>query len=390
MNEYPISKTYKVIGYLFAVIFLIAGVILLCALAYPAPQAGQNAKLIIGLALLPLSYWLYRETRRLSVTVDEQQLTVQHAFSSRSVALADIDGYRIGEKDTFSLIFKDGTRPLQLPKGVMNREELLEWIRGKYEDVDQRARDEETRLLLDDDKFGASREEREDALKKASRTAKWINGAGGCIALWAFFFPRPIGLVMAALLITPLIGVWLTWRSGGLYRLDTSKKSAYPNLVLGMIMPLFGAGLIVLRRYDLYEFPSSAWLLLSAGAVVLTLLAFGALRAVIPADKGRSGTLFCILLTATAYAYCTLNFFNCEYDRSVAHVWPTRVTNKRSTSGKTTSYYLELTPWGKYTANNEVSVDRALYRSVNIQDSVNVYLLKGTLGIPWYIVSPKH
>ncbi|HVS97119.1 MAG TPA: hypothetical protein VHE54_11575, partial [Puia sp.] len=158
-----------------------------------------------------------------------------------------------------------------------------------------------------------------------------------------------------------------------------------------MIFPVFGAILIVLRRYDLYGFPPSAWQQLVVGALVLTMLAFGLFRETIASEKSKVLIRACIPVLAVAYWYAALLFANCEYDGSNARVWQVQVMNKRISSGsKSTSYYLEVTPWAKYTGENEVDVSRAMYNAVNTNDSVYILLYPGRLGIPWYSLATKN
>jgi len=53
-------------------------------------------------------------------------------------------------------------------------------------------------------------------------------------------------------------------------------------------------------------------------------------------------------------------------------------------SGKSTTYYLELTPWGQQKDIEEVSVSKALYNKLEQNDKVNIYYMKGQFDIPWF------
>jgi len=61
----------------------------------------------------------------------------------------------------------------------------------------------------------------------------------------------------------------------------------------------------------------------------------------------------------------------------------------RISKGKSTSYYITTTPWGRYTQPEEVRVSRSLYQGLQLGDSVNIYLQPGKLGIPWYFLDKK-
>lgn len=60
------------------------------------------------------------------------------------------------------------------------------------------------------------------------------------------------------------------------------------------------------------------------------------------------------------------------------------VTGKRISSGKSTSYYVSLSPWGRYTADDEVSVSKSFYQSVHTEESLRIFLNDGKWGVPWY------
>ncbi|HTR31425.1 MAG TPA: hypothetical protein VMH27_19265 [Puia sp.] len=93
-----------------------------------------------------------------------------------------------------------------------------------------------------------------------------------------------------------------------------------------------------------------------------------------------------MLLLAGVYSYGALIFSNCAYDHNRAAISRVAVDGKHYSSGKNTSYYLELSAWGNMVDGNRVKVTRSFYREMRIGDSVNVYLHPGKWGIPWYEV----
>jgi hypothetical protein len=62
------------------------------------------------------------------------------------------------------------------------------------------------------------------------------------------------------------------------------------------------------------------------------------------------------------------------------------VIDKRISSGKTTSYYLELEPWGPFAEPEEAKISRDEYESVAVGDSVRTALKPGLLNTKWYYV----
>jgi hypothetical protein len=151
-----------------------------------------------------------------------------------------------------------------------------------------------------------------------------------------------------------------------------------------MLMATFAAVLIVVRSYDLYLFGEKAWSLLAGGTVAATIICIGACWQAIATARKKIVTYIVVFVMAAIYSFSLLTFSNCYYDRSSPTIFHVAVTGKRTSSGRSTSYYVSLSPWGQYANGNEVSVSRAFYQYVNAQDSLSVYLKYGKWGIPWY------
>jgi hypothetical protein len=93
-----------------------------------------------------------------------------------------------------------------------------------------------------------------------------------------------------------------------------------------------------------------------------------------------------MLLITGLYSYAALLFTNCEYDHQKEVIWRVGVDGKHVNHGKSTSYYLKLSPWGRFTDGKNVQVSYSFYHAVGTGDSVNVYLHPGKWAIPWYEV----
>jgi hypothetical protein len=75
------------------------------------------------------------------------------------------------------------------------------------------------------------------------------------------------------------------------------------------------------------------------------------------------------------------NTFN---DQSKASTYQVSVTGKHSTSGRSTSYYLRLAPWGPIQEPNQLSVTSSIYRGIEAGDQVCLGLHEGRLHLAWY------
>ena len=128
------------------------------------------------------------------------------------------------------------------------------------------------------------------------------------------------------------------------------------------------------------------WLLLTACSVVGVLVWAVTCRAAIAGEKNVIVLYLAMLLIAGAYSYNALIFVNCAYDRGNPEQWRVGVDRKWVKHGKSTSYWLGLSPWGRYTLGKSVPVEHVFYRSVAEGDSVEVLIHPGKCGIPWYEV----
>jgi hypothetical protein len=87
------------------------------------------------------------------------------------------------------------------------------------------------------------------------------------------------------------------------------------------------------------------------------------------------------------YGYGAVVTLNCMYDKSEPKTFNATILDKRISSGKSTTYYLELTPWGQQKEIDEVSVSKDLYNNLNKNDKVNIYYMQGKFDIPWFEVT---
>ncbi|HXJ12447.1 MAG TPA: hypothetical protein VNH19_09260, partial [Candidatus Limnocylindrales bacterium] len=93
------------------------------------------------------------------------------------------------------------------------------------------------------------------------------------------------------------------------------------------------------------------------------------------------------LFIAVAYGGGVTAMTDTLLDRSLPRVFQTEVLNKRISSGRSTTWYLRLAPWGPQAQPAEVSVHSSLYNSVQPGQIVCVSLYPGTLKILWFRVA---
>lgn len=96
--------------------------------------------------------------------------------------------------------------------------------------------------------------------------------------------------------------------------------------------------------------------------------------------------LLLMAVTAIPYSIGGVLSLNGALDQTPGQVYQTAVTAHRVSHGRSTSYYITLSPWGPVTDRFETSVGRRFYNAVNIGDSLEVVLHHGWMHLPWYQV----
>jgi hypothetical protein len=384
MIEYRISTSDKILQLVFAAAFSIGGIAAFIAGFHGNGSASPMA--VLGVFLILFGIFFYLETTRLRVTIDKQSMTVTHAFNSRSILLDEIAGFRRGEKNGILLDLKSGGKPLQLPGTLERSKELLEWLRERYTDADAERQKEVTEAVLEDENLGLTREIRVQRLNSARRLMMYGSFAVPFFVIVIFLSPRYSKTALILLLALPWIAVGLTWYFKGILRLYTSKSKPYPSLFFVVLVAELMSFFIIMRTYDIYDYGKTFWTSLLILSVLVLLVWAVACGAAMAGERNRPAVLLCLFLVAVAHSYGLLIFSNCDYDRSTPQISRVAISSKTVRQGKSTSYYLELSPWGRFTDGKNVQVSSSFFRSVDRGDSVSVHLKAGKWGIPWYEV----
>lgn len=72
------------------------------------------------------------------------------------------------------------------------------------------------------------------------------------------------------------------------------------------------------------------------------------------------------------------------YDTSTPEKYSTTILNKKETSGKSTTYYLELAPWANQKESTEISVSKEMFNKFEQNEKAHVLLMQGRFDILWF------
>ena len=384
--EYRVSNAAKILYFILAGFCILMGAALLVYVVGARGFAEQVAEIIGSIIILLMGVVVGLRVFRLSLTIDGYSLTMKDVFSSRTILFSEIDGYRMGPKNQIYIVLKKDGKRFRLSQGLGKQQELLQWLAENYTDIDVRENKREMQDLLGNERFGLTKEDRQARLEMARKIDRASTVVGVGLLFWSLFASQPYELVMVLLFVVPWLAVAVTGYFKGLMKLYKRKSSPYPSIVQLFFFTVFGVWVAVLRDFNLYELGSKAWLLLVGGMILAAVICIVVCWPAIVTSSKKILTYPCIVVMAGLYSYSLLVYSNCYYDRSDPEVYPVEITGKRESSGRTTSYYLSLSPWGPYKNGKEISVPRSFYVAVKEQDPVNVVAKKGKWGLPWFWV----
>lgn len=385
-QEFTISKGWKTSIYLFVFGAFIGAVYLF----YIAGHSKNLWLCICGgsfALLFAVYYFLYLKNAQ-TIISNYGIAQVTATGKKKEIAIADIAGYKI-EQSRIYLKNKAGKNLLTIPDYTYlgNKEALIAWIVGNFKDLDQQEFNDDLQEILDDPEVGVSENDRMDNLKQAKTICSWLNNISFALAFWLFLYPHPYDLAVLIALLYPLVTmvVQYRFRKVTIYS-DGEKNSAYPSLSTALLMPTMGLMLRAIVDFDLLKWPDC---LMTIGmiAVVLSVIFAVIWKNMLSSSKKSSKGLGTIMLFVLAYSYSSFMMVNCNFDYSKSTLYPAKVISREVTHGKHDAYYLTLNPWGPRTKAEEITVSKSLYNTVNVGDTVQVYVKKGTLKVPWFFVS---
>jgi hypothetical protein len=380
--EYRMSPGNKALTYLIAFALVAGGIYVV----YLVLNQRNWLLLIVAPVAIGLAWLIYYGTARVLLTIDESTVTYCNGFGTRSFLLDEIAGFRRGEKNGLLLVPKSGEKPMVISNTLEGRQELEAWVKERYKDIDAESAAEVEAEVLHNERYGLTEEERGLRLKQARRIAGagWI--VAGTLFVLMFIAQWAFGWLILITLIFPLAAVYLTWYYKGILRLYTTKGKPYPSLGWAVFIVEVAAWIVTDKLYSIYFMDARFWEIVLALSVGMTLVWSAACRVAVAGEKYAFAIYFGLLLAAGVYSYTALVFTNCASDHQKAATFRVAISGKHISSGKYSSYYLELSPWGSYTDGSEYEVSSTAYRSVKVGDLVSVYLHPGKWGIPWYDV----
>ena len=336
-----------------------------------------------ALLLLPAVYMLALAFRS-HIVLEGERITVRGAFRERSAERGEIEGYRTVSSRYGSfrqLILKEGRGKISIQSSFDTDDDYAAWMQD-VPDLDKRDKQKLLAEIESQQDLGATPEERFGALKRAKYvaigiTAAAIAAAGG-LNMGAKPWIEPCALATMA---APLWAIWMCTRQPLLFSL--LKKKADPRGEMFLVLIAAGLGLLIRTREVHLLRPQSLLAVMILVGLVLAGACWG------PVSRGAGPRAFiAAVIFAGMLAYGGVAVANTFFDHAQSKIYSAAVLGGHIQQGKTTTYYLRLSPWGPVQAEDDVSVAESVYSAAHIGDQVCLSLSPGWLKAAWFRVVP--
>ncbi len=343
-------------------------------------DSGSPIQLVVPVFLLCLGLYFFALLRS-RLVMEGMRIEVRGALKESTADLSEIEGYRTvnSRNGTYTqLCLKEGRGTITIAQTFDVDDDYRAWLQ-QLTDLDKRDRD----VLLDEisnqQDLGATPKERLAALKQARvlsivATVAAIAAALGLhIGADAFHLPLAVALALA-----PVAVLFLMRQSPLLYAVF--KRKSDPRADLGFVLLAAGFGLAL--QFARFEFVSMKPLVPLMILVALAYIAafFESFRRGSP----MPAAVITLLTVSISYGFGLAITADTLLDNADATAYVVSVTGKNVVNGKSTTYYLELAPWGPVQEPNKISVSSNFYSETSSGDTVCLALHPGRLHAAWY------
>jgi hypothetical protein len=222
----------------------------------------------------------------------------------------------------------------------------------------------------------------------------WLEWVTIGLAAWFFIYPQPYELLLAVLLAIPIIGLLLNGlhkpSMATLVEISADKDGEDKYDVADFID--IAAWVILIRVLLDFEFESIYSMVIpgTIACIIILAILFLTHKLIENTTRNKWWIYTSLIFNVSLYSYAGTYAANCAYDYSQPTVYQTEVLNKRiSKSRRSTTYYVEVAPWGHHYDNEEISVPRVQYDELEIGNKINIDLKQGLFNIPWYYIERK-
>jgi uncharacterized membrane protein len=386
-GEFRTAKGWRISIYIFSPLliglFVYVGFITL---------SSETSNLTVSLILMPISlggtimftYGLV-ETIKGRVIIGPNSISRLSVLGTKTLDFREIKGFRADSNYIHIISNSNAKKSIKITAYIERSDQVLDWLNNNFLELDSHEASEEEKQILTDNEFGINQQTREFRLNESRSVAKYINIVGGVTGIWLWFYPQPYLICVSVGMIVPGIALASLYFYRGLIRFDERTNSAYPSIIYGFIAPSAGLLLRAIMDYEILEY-KNLWI----NVCIISLTLTGLLVLWTKEIKFKKVIDYITILSLAGmilcYSFGTFVLSNCLFDKSKPEIFKSEVTDKEISSGKSTTYYLTLKPWGPRTETEKVSVTKDEYEATAKGAIVSIYLRHGLFNTPWFYI----
>jgi hypothetical protein len=387
MQVYKIAKLWRIISYVLAPIATVPfGFLLLIPII---TNVDINLEVYYWF-LLPLSVTMlfviivaFVNTIYGKFVIEKNKIYTTGLFNNKQIYFDDIKGYRITEHFTFIESRNDKTR-IKLSNFYENRNELQDWLIWNYKNLNELEIMQEKQEILSNQDLGWTIHERESNFLKYKRLAKILNWSGSIIAIVTILLLKKSDYVILLCIFYPIFCLLAILFSKGLLTIDEREEAISPSVFWAFFAPtsiVFLRALMYFKTYD-YE---NVWFLTAVIAFCFFFILIINNQGFVFNKFEKPITIIMLsVFIVFGYSFGTVINLNCALDDSQPKKFKTIVLDKRITKGKSTNYYLTVSPWNNQKEPKEENTNETDYELIKKGDTITINLYEGKLNIPWY------
>ncbi len=387
MKSYSLAPGWKIFIIVFCIIIMGAGVagFIYAFFHSTDPTATMLVSIASGLAIIA-GIWMIVETIVSKIILGEDYIRSITLFTKRELLFSQIKGYSQDENYIYLAPVSNDLKRIKVYIYMGANRELRQWIERRYNNLTLSMADQTMREVMLDERYGSGRKERKLLFEKARRDATVIN-ITSCIAAGGIFIQQVSFYAVILAIIAPWIAIAYMYYYKGLIAIDTYKNSPLPSNFIAVCAPsfiLFITGGININVQD----ATNIWLpAIAIGFLMGLFLVVTAIRGALSTNRTATwAAAFLYLFFIPVYSYGTVLSLNTRLDDSRPAYFETEVLSKHVSKGKSTSYHLQLAPWGPVHNTEDVRVGKDFYFRTDLNSKVGIALKKGWLDIPWFTV----
>ena len=381
MNNNNNNNTYKLVGskFLLGMIILFDALLIFgfIMLLKEDPITQQQLKGVIYSMAIFLGIATIYSINNVSkkITIIDNSIVYTSLFKNKKIALNNINQFKTGNT-YIDLIAKEGNG-----FKTFKNPHLAQWLEQNFAHFNTIAYQKEVEEVLQDGRYGASKEEREINLNKADYFSNAVTTVVGVYMILMFIFPMPIKWTMSVVIIATLCIIFGVIYYRGKLRIEWN--TIYPSMAVASFLTL------ILLSFSLmnYESYSGITRFFKIGFIISGLFSLYYIFIIVGIKALKFLSVWFPLLLLTGLITSSIYILNVVLDTSKSQIFTTQITEKEVKYGRYRTYEIDLASWNNLkNPGLNISISKRTFKKIKIGETVQIKHYQGRFGKQWYNV----